>query len=738
MSAKTRFISGSMLAVIAFGLLTPSLAIAGDVKSAQVGGMLASIFGGLTGGGPLHEMFASFNSVILFFGSLVISYTVMMSIMNTAHDGEMMGKKLSSVWIPLRSAGSIALLLPTAGGFSAIQVIVLSLAAFGSDMGSAVWQNAIPVFQSQAPGIGDLIPASTKISGSDIVPLALSIADAVRCTSEHDRKYNLANADATNARNAEIAGLNVAADSVGAAVTDDSASITKAVVDGNYGGLSSIQYNADSINFGYPAAPAGCKAIKLLPATEDMSPAQLSALQIHNAATITMVQAIAALAYSDEGGKDIFDKNIATTTTTAINQYVSTFNAGYNASAGLKTQMSDFVAGLGSENWLAAGTVYYQAGASATAAKDSAKNIPQASAGTVRDTGASSSVGDAYASIKNSIAAAYEGSKLESVVNGMGDMLTIGKDLLTGNLDGLNARLTAKFAGGIDKATGLAKAGSSGLNPIMAMKQIGDEMLDTGLALWSVMTGLFVLVGVGTTNAAAATVGGVGAFGAAFIAVGGLVFGLLSVMIGLGFSLAIYLPMVPYILWIAAVIGWLIFTFEAVLAAPILALGLAHPEGHDAFGKSEVGIMMLASLVFRPSLLVISFAGAMLISSAVAGFVNSTYFALAGNLQSAAHTFTGIVSSLGFLGIYLAVMTQVINKSFSMIHVVPDKIMTWVGGHATGHADGSAEHQTNAAVAGGVAGGAAGMAGAGKSAMSQRKGKKEDNEAAPKDSDLLK
>ena len=74
--------------------------------------MLKQLFAGLidgTGDDPLKEAIRVFNSAILIIGGILVTYTIVMGTVGTAHDGEMMGKKFSSVWVPIRTALGTAL-----------------------------------------------------------------------------------------------------------------------------------------------------------------------------------------------------------------------------------------------------------------------------------------------------------------------------------------------------------------------------------------------------------------------------------------------------------------------------------------------------------------------------------------------------------------------------------------------------------------------------------------------------
>ena len=52
-------------------------------------------------------------------------------------------------------------------------------------------------------------------------------------------------------------------------------------------------------------------------------------------------------------------------------------------------------------------------------------------------------------------------------------------------------------------------------------------------------------------------------------------------------------------------LNWLVLVVEAMVAAPLVAVMVAHPEGHHFWGKAEVALSLLLNLFIYPTLLVI-------------------------------------------------------------------------------------------------------------------------------------
>ncbi|MEY6002836.1 hypothetical protein WJD46_25965, partial [Salmonella enterica subsp. enterica serovar Corvallis] len=56
----------------------------------------------------------------------------------------MLGKKWSSLWVPIRAPLAVSLLLPVSNGWAVIQLIVMALAVQGTEWGDAGWKKIAP------------------------------------------------------------------------------------------------------------------------------------------------------------------------------------------------------------------------------------------------------------------------------------------------------------------------------------------------------------------------------------------------------------------------------------------------------------------------------------------------------------------------------------------------------------------------------------------------------------------
>ena len=110
-----------------------------------LGNIFGVVDGVLSGTGSqiFGHMMQAFNAAILGLGSIIIMYTLIVGTLNTAQEGEFLGRQWSSVWIPVRCTTGLALLIPKATGYSLIQIFILWVIVQGVGAGDKIWSAAL-------------------------------------------------------------------------------------------------------------------------------------------------------------------------------------------------------------------------------------------------------------------------------------------------------------------------------------------------------------------------------------------------------------------------------------------------------------------------------------------------------------------------------------------------------------------------------------------------------------------
>lgn len=156
-----------------------------------------------------------------------------------------------------------------------------------------------------------------------------------------------------------------------------------------------------------------------------------------------------------------------------------------------------------------------------------------------------------------------------------------------------------------------------------------------------------------------------------------------SLLLIWGGMFGVFLPAVPYMVILFAVIGWIFLIIEAMFATPLIALGLTHPNSHQFLGASDQTLMMLFMLALRPVTIMIASFFAMFLCQNAVYFLNEgiirfmeVYF----DITSATVNVSDFGALLfGVMLVYTYTLFVVMVQSFSIIGLLPDKIGSWIG-----------------------------------------------------------
>ena len=167
--------------------------------------------------------------------------------------------------------------------------------------------------------------------------------------------------------------------------------------------------------------------------------------------------------------------------------------------------------------------------------------------------------------------------------------------------------------------------------------------------------------------------------------------------------LAGYLSMLPYLV-LVTVAGWFLLILESTVAAPLIALGITYPQGHDFFGRAEQLMSMFLSIFVRPAGILIGFIFGIMMASLSLFLMNAIFFPVIVNyvgllfnsdflsiqltnyLQNGgtspyANFSGGLVETFIYfllMIIYTYTASNVIVQSFSLTYMIPYQLTKWV------------------------------------------------------------
>lgn len=604
-------------------------------KSIEYLGDIFGTVGNVLQGTPnplIGNLFQIFNIAVLSLGSLVVSYTIILSTINTAQEGEVMGRKWSSVWIPLRCALGMGFLLPTSSGYSLIQLLMMQFVVWGVAAADQVWAQVYNSISPSGTGTGAL--GTISMDQTQLKNASQSLFNSMVCaqTFNNDATCKLA-----------LGGQNVVA-------------YTKA--DGKlYVGVpgSTIYGNlCGGLQPGGVPQAVGNQAVWNAANTSAFTQAAggFSSLA-------AMVVTTPQTAWPTSGSP---------VTTTAKAMQSSIVAAQTTASTGASASNKEDGAAFG---WLFAGSYYF----SLTNQTGSAGNYPAPSA----FAGDTSQVGNQC----NTQLATFNGlagqflNQTETAGTSSGS-----NDTLQLNSANISQSSAAALYNSIvspvqDLTYSLLNALTTNQgDPISSLRYVGSTIMTTCENLWLgiMLIGFLLLIGgciMSGTNPMCWAIGGIVTVLVPILTI------IISLLWAAGATIGLYLPLVPYLVFTFTAIGWFLLVIETMAAAPIVSLGLVSPAA-EHLGKASPAVTLIANVFLRPSLMVIGFVAAIKLTDAVIGMINfgfeSTVKASTGGL--------GLFGSIALICLYGGLVIAVIHECFSLVHVLPDKIMRWIGGQA--------------------------------------------------------
>ena len=125
-------------------------------------------------------------------------------------------------------------------------------------------------------------------------------------------------------------------------------------------------------------------------------------------------------------------------------------------------------------------------------------------------------------------------------------------------------------------------------------------------------------------------------------------------------------------------------SFEMMVAVPIWMAAHLHPEGEGMAGRfGGQGYIMLIEVFARPVLMIFGLIGALVVLPPVMSILFALFMNASGSMQ--ADSVSGIISWAVLVAIYTMICVITMHKIFALIHVIPNSVLRWFGGHASGH-----------------------------------------------------
>lgn len=677
--------------------------------------MLREIFGKaithIVGGDPtlaesatanmLGTAFGVFNSGILFFGAIILTWVTVFGITNSANDGQVLGKKWSTFYTPLRTFTASAFLIPSTSGYSGVQLAILLIVSWSVGFASNMWGKVVdyvvndqaveqavksiqedPNFDQMAYNALRMQVCAHAVAQGVNQTMGQGSANLQRTSVENKSSSIFSSGTTTYTTTVMMRDLNWSGseDVCGKLVLtntymkpDTHSSAAQEVASGVRNAVNTIRFKY-AYNLLDPSGEIGSIAKEVIQVAENEG--QTISAQAVNARVVAL------------------RSQMMTEITQEVRRQVAVDNTA------LTQKFKE-------RGWVMAGSLHREL----AHIKDSIRAVTVAKSEYVPGSAnvshlltpgiVTTSVQTVMARYDALVATLIQKTPTNAASTTGRPALpslqtNFTSDDFTDSGNSIKSRITTYF----NKLPDWLMQGlvfylaEDGTDPVMQVKNIGDWMATYAEAVMlSKATATAGLAGALASMSAASQqhIAGFSASALGAPVIGALTF-LLRLIIELwalispsvtavlyaGYFLGIWIPMVPFYVVALAVIGWLVQVVESLAAGGLWMMMHLTPERDDSFiGSQQQGYMLLLSLFARPALTVLGIVASMAILNPAIRFINAGF--LTAFRFNQADSVIGLLSIVGYMVIYCMIILAVFMLVFSLPQTLPDRILKWIG-----------------------------------------------------------
>ncbi|CND59982.1 DotA/TraY family protein [Yersinia pseudotuberculosis] len=648
----------------------------------------------------LATMFSFFNSGLLIVASMLVSYVAIVGVTNTANDGEAMGKQWSTVWTTLRLVSGAAVLLPTASGYSIIQIIVLMITLWGVGFANGIYKAGVSIgILSPNAIVGGINKSGEYYGLRDFANNYISVA---YCTHVANNIFK----DNTSTPNVGQEQINNINGDISFVYRDSNAAT-------NLGG--GLPFCGSVTLTHYKAVSKTSASDQILESLHEtlQSNKQQVAQQVMN--SINAWVSTWPVTLNDEGWSQVDANKLNEIVIQAENQ-IATDASGQGEAGGnqLSRTMDMYVETIVKNGWAESAAWFQKVGA----IRGAIAGVMSAQVGKVsspsfvampvdaRTTQLVSSVNtvaeriiksaeskDAYSNkvavpqdIANAIPKSVDSIDIGSLQKDMDDkMSSFTNGVMRTVID------TAIDAGGNSKSLACGTAGQMG-GSVNRMKCIGDYL---SIMSGSVQTSIYILETATTSvrilsgAASSVKIMGIGVDTdkvttplwdwVIAVPVAQLT-SILRFLTPMAMYFSVLLPAMPNTIFMIVYAGWTLAVLQTVIAVCLWAMMHMTPE-RSFIGSQTQGYLLLLALFVRPALAVIGLFAAILVIDPMIDFTAQAFL----DTQAAIGTSTGVIGSISqffsfgwWMMLFSMVLLPIMYMCFSLPQILPDHVLKWI------------------------------------------------------------
>jgi conjugal transfer/type IV secretion protein DotA/TraY len=639
--------------------------------------------------GVFFDLLHAMNFVALSAVALISVYSVLVGVANTAYEGRTFGQRFHTVWAPVRWAFSIFLLFPLpAVKISVLQAFLLAATYWGIGLADKLWATAVDVMASNAGHITIAVvpPPLSQVTGGVLRSLTAQYyaqfqighsggglqcgvadydfgsAEIRRVGTASEREANGPFATVYTAYRTLWSNIKIDPDETGWGKpgTWRCTFTVPSVPNGQLGGTT-----ADDLGYVDIYCPSGVQS--------PLCDVKVKGLQdfvlklAPSAQTVASTMGNQEPAAIDLGTVAQAEESYRLAVRSSLESALKDTNTGYGRS------LQEFAETAKKYGWGMAGSWYWTMSRFNDAVNSAAEDYPVWNAGSL------GRYVDGYEELSGYLAAA----------GNVADRAGLAESTPTTRYSTIPIE---KVAAGPDAYTPLmrpilalniADVLTENEDPLMSIQTCGEFLLSAANAVLWTQVLYFTVKNTAVGEVASFAAEKFTGFGAMLKAVaqvyGPYISAMLAGAILVGMVFAVYLPMVPTIMWTIGCLGWLIVIGESLVAAPLWAATHSIPEGEGFAGShARRGYMLALGVLLRPSLMVVGFFFSFGIMSVIGSMLTLSIHAAFAGVR--AGNISGFFTFVALLGITGGLLVAVVHRVFGIPTWIAEQVMRWIQG----------------------------------------------------------
>lgn len=652
---------------------------------------LAMVGGKLFSDGASDTLFTRavriLNIAMITLGMLFLTYNIVVGIMQTAHEGEVLGKRWNSMWAPIRVIAATALMVPLGHGFNGAQHAIVWVAGVGVNTANIVWTEMVDAMIDEGLVIARPIPPN-------LVPTVQSAFDSLVCM----HVLNINHQAAAAARTQTDAGIELPA----VANWDEPPTTLR------IGGLNGYQYWASGCG---KFTISSFKVDEANASGADLFRKQFFDIQHEEFNRLLFGNKTGVLSDSNVGinaiakqvarhyhpwtaaqGAQLPDPSI-------IPSYIETYNQSVTTrmidAIGQQRGTDQLLAEWAERErerggWYGAGAWFWSVARLTEDTLDAVFAFPNYTPrpddpfrqtiakqifGTTTNT-STDVVREQFHEVMMKANRWFHDAVMSAEVPTTANAAVV--DRMTRGPETQDQ--IAQILQAIDPMEYVSAFNVLDPNTVEGITNPHQKLIAFG---HTIVNGTYIAIGVGAAAAGAAHFGGgiplLAMVGDAFDFLSPLVIILLLALLVAGLSLAYILPLTVFFHWTLGVIGFVMVLFEAILAAPLWMFAHLRMDGEGLAGQAGArGYLIVLSIAMRPILMLGGLVLALGLFTIAVILVSTTWeVAIKGARGDHFGGLTGFVVTIcAFAGILL----MLAERCYRLVYEVPDRALRWIDG----------------------------------------------------------